>query len=152
MLSAESITQDASAACARSTASRSRSRPGARLGLVGPSGSGKSTLAQILALLLAPDAGAVTIDGERVGAWGVRAPRELRHRVQLVFQAPRLSVDPRLRRRRRDPRAAARPAASPRGDLDDVAPSASGSRPTCSSASRTRSPRASSSAPASPAR
>ncbi len=71
--------------------------PGARLGLVGPSGAGKSTLAQVLAMLLAPDSGAVTIDGDRVGVWGVRCPRELRHRVQLVFQAPRMSVDPRLR-------------------------------------------------------
>lgn len=72
-------------------------KPGARVGLVGPSGSGKSTLAQIMALLQAPDSGSVTIDGDRVGVWGVRCKRELRHRVQLIFQAPRLSVDPRLR-------------------------------------------------------
>jgi peptide/nickel transport system ATP-binding protein len=71
--------------------------PGARLGLVGPSGSGKSTLAQIIAMLLAPDSGMLTIDGDRVDSWGVRCSRELRHRVQLVFQAPRLAVDPRLR-------------------------------------------------------
>jgi peptide/nickel transport system ATP-binding protein len=71
--------------------------PGRRLGLVGPSGSGKSTLAQILAALVRPDAGAVTIDDRLVDAWGLRAPRELRHRVQLVFQAPRVAVDPRLR-------------------------------------------------------
>lgn len=71
--------------------------PGTRLGLVGPSGSGKSTLAQILALLRAPDEGSVTIDGERVTKWGVGASRELRHRVQIVFQSPRLAVDPRLR-------------------------------------------------------
>jgi peptide/nickel transport system ATP-binding protein len=71
--------------------------PGERLGLVGPSGSGKSTLARVLALLLAPDAGALTVDGHRIEAWAARAPRELRHRVQLVFQAPRQSVDPRLR-------------------------------------------------------
>jgi peptide/nickel transport system ATP-binding protein len=70
---------------------------GARLGLVGPSGSGKSTLAQIIAMLLAPDSGVLTIDGDRVDAWGVRCRRELRHRVQLVFQAPRIAVDPRLR-------------------------------------------------------
>jgi peptide/nickel transport system ATP-binding protein len=71
--------------------------PGARVGLVGPSGSGKSTLAQVMAMLLAPDGGTVTIDGDRVGVWGVRCPRAMRHRVQLVFQAPRMSVDPRLR-------------------------------------------------------
>jgi len=70
---------------------------GARLGLVGPSGSGKSTLAQIIAMLLAPDSGVLTIDGDRVDTWGARCSRELRHRVQLVFQAPRIAVDPRLR-------------------------------------------------------
>lgn len=70
---------------------------GQRVGLVGPSGSGKSTLAQIMAMLLAPDSGTVTVDGDRIAAWGVRCRRELRHRVQLVFQAPRMSVDPRLR-------------------------------------------------------
>jgi peptide/nickel transport system ATP-binding protein len=72
-------------------------RAGARVGLVGPSGSGKSTLAQVMAMLLAPDSGTVTIDGDRVDVWGVRCRRELRHRVQLVWQAPRLAVDPRLR-------------------------------------------------------
>ena len=71
--------------------------PGARLGLVGPSGSGKSTLAQIIAMLLAPDSGSLTIDGDRVDIWGVRCERRLRHRVQLIFQAPRMAVDPRLR-------------------------------------------------------
>jgi peptide/nickel transport system ATP-binding protein len=71
--------------------------PGRRLGLVGPSGSGKSTLAHIIALLRRPDAGTVTIDGDRVDAWGVRAARTLRRRAQLVFQAPRMAVDPRLR-------------------------------------------------------
>lgn len=70
---------------------------GQRVGLVGPSGSGKSTLAQIMAMLLAPESGTVTVDGDRIAAWGVRCRRELRHRVQLVFQAPRMSVDPRLR-------------------------------------------------------
>lgn len=71
--------------------------PGGRLGLVGPSGSGKSTLARVMALLLAPDDGSLTIDGDQITTWGVRCRRELRHRVQLVFQAPRVSVDPRLR-------------------------------------------------------
>jgi peptide/nickel transport system ATP-binding protein len=71
--------------------------PGARLGLVGPSGSGKSTFARILALLTPPDAGAVAVDGVPVGGWGLRAPRELRHKVQLVWQAPREATDPRLR-------------------------------------------------------
>ncbi|HEV7805751.1 MAG TPA: dipeptide/oligopeptide/nickel ABC transporter ATP-binding protein [Solirubrobacteraceae bacterium] len=70
---------------------------GARIGLVGPSGSGKSTLAQVMAMLLAPDGGSLTIDGACVDRWRLRALRHMRHRVQLVFQAPRMSVDPRLR-------------------------------------------------------
>jgi peptide/nickel transport system ATP-binding protein len=100
MLSAEAITKSYRAASGRVVAVDGASlvlERGARLGLVGPSGSGKSTLAQVLALLLAPDSGSVTIDGDRVGVWGVRCSRALRHRVQLVFQAPRMSVDPRLR-------------------------------------------------------
>jgi len=96
MLSADSITKSFGGVRAVEHASLTLA-PGERLGLVGPSGSGKSTLAQILALLLTPDDGAVTIDGRRAEGWGVRAPRSLRHRVQLVFQAPRQSVDPRLR-------------------------------------------------------
>lgn len=69
----------------------------ARVGLIGPSGSGKSTLVQVMAALLAPDSGTVTIGGDRIDVWGVRCKRELRHRVQLIFQAPRMSVDQRLR-------------------------------------------------------
>jgi len=100
MLSAESITKTFGSASRRVVAVERVSLQlpsGARLGLVGPSGSGKSTLAQIMALLLAPDTGAVSVDGERAALWGVRCSRELRHRVQLVWQAPRLAVDPRLR-------------------------------------------------------
>lgn len=70
---------------------------GMRVGLVGPSGSGKSTLARIVAMLIAPDSGSLVVDGDRIDAWGLRCPRALRHRVQLVFQAPRVSVDPRMR-------------------------------------------------------
>lgn len=70
--------------------------PGEVLGLQGPSGCGKSTLARVLAILHAPEAGAVTIDGERVTRWRHRAPRALRTRIGLVFQQPRMSVDPHL--------------------------------------------------------
>jgi peptide/nickel transport system ATP-binding protein len=100
MLSAERITKAYRAARGRVTALDGASlqlAPGARLGLVGPSGCGKSTLARILALLTPPDAGAVAIDGEPVRSWGLRAPRPLRHKVQLVWQSPRQATDPRLR-------------------------------------------------------
>ncbi len=100
MLSADSITKTYRGGGGRVVALERASialECGTRLGLVGPSGAGKSTLAQIMAMLLSPDGGSITVDGERVSAWGVRCSRGLRHRVQLVFQAPRVSVDPRLR-------------------------------------------------------
>jgi peptide/nickel transport system ATP-binding protein len=100
MLSAERITKTFPSRAGRHVAVDHvslRLAPGARLALVGPSGSGKSTLAQIMAMLLEPDRGSLTVDGDRVGIWGVACRRELRHRVQLIWQAPRLAVDPRLR-------------------------------------------------------
>jgi ABC-type dipeptide/oligopeptide/nickel transport system, ATPase component len=69
---------------------------GAAVGLAGPSGCGKSTLARVLALLQRPAAGRVVIDGVPAPGWRYRAPRELRTSVALVFQQPRLAVDPRL--------------------------------------------------------
>ncbi|MGH8905421.1 MAG: ABC transporter ATP-binding protein [Egibacteraceae bacterium] len=74
-----------------------RLSPGQRLGLVGPSGCGKSTLARILALLVAADAGHVTIDGTPVRGHGLRVPPTLRRQVQLLWQSPRQAADPRLR-------------------------------------------------------
>jgi peptide/nickel transport system ATP-binding protein len=71
-------------------------RPGEVTGLRGPSGCGKSTLARVVALLHRPDAGEVTVDGVPVRGWRHRAPRDLRTRIALLFQQPRLSVDPRL--------------------------------------------------------
>jgi peptide/nickel transport system ATP-binding protein len=70
--------------------------PGTVVGLAGPSGCGKSTLARVLALLLAPWAGRVEVDGERARGVRYRAPRELRTAVGVVFQQPRLATDPRL--------------------------------------------------------
>ncbi len=100
MLTAEQITKTYDGAAGRVAAIKRVSLtlgPNVRLGLVGPSGTGKSTLAQVMAMLLAPDSGSLTIDGDRVDVWGVRCSRALRHRVQVIFQAPRMSVDPRLR-------------------------------------------------------
>lgn len=73
--------------------------PGESVGLLGPSGCGKSTLARVAALLHRPDAGHVTIDGQRVKRWRHGAPRGLRTAVGVVFQQPRMSADPRLRLR-----------------------------------------------------
>jgi peptide/nickel transport system ATP-binding protein len=75
-------------------------RAGETIGLAGPSGCGKSTLARVLALLHRPQAGTVHLDGTLVPGYRLRAPRELRTRIGVVFQQPRLSVDPRMTLRR----------------------------------------------------
>ncbi|MEU1390913.1 MULTISPECIES: ATP-binding cassette domain-containing protein [unclassified Nonomuraea] len=68
--------------------------PGRTLGLAGPSGCGKSTLARVLALLLRPSGGTVTLDGQPITRWRHRAPQ--RTSIGLIFQQPRLAVDPRF--------------------------------------------------------
>jgi peptide/nickel transport system ATP-binding protein len=69
---------------------------GRTLGIVGESGSGKSTtLSQILELA-APQAGAIEILGEDVAALDTAARRKLRTELQVVFQDPVASLDPRL--------------------------------------------------------
>ena len=70
-------------------------RRGECLGLVGESGSGKTTLANCLAGLLEPSAGAVAYLGEIVSAPGItrRFPRV--HGIQIVFQDPASSLNPR---------------------------------------------------------
>ncbi|MGW6538185.1 ABC transporter ATP-binding protein [Streptomyces sp. NPDC055051] len=65
-------------------------RPGTLTGLLGPNGSGKSTLLRVLAGVLAPETGVVTLDGERLGA----APRRaLARRVAVVEQHADTQVD-----------------------------------------------------------
>jgi len=69
---------------------------GRTLGIVGESGSGKSTtLSQILELAT-PQAGAIEILGEDVAALDTAARRKLRTELQVVFQDPVASLDPRL--------------------------------------------------------
>ncbi|MGH9233915.1 MAG: ABC transporter ATP-binding protein [Acidimicrobiales bacterium] len=69
--------------------------PGEVLGLVGESGCGKSTLGRVLLGLLEADEGTVTFDGTEVHATGGRRQRELRRDMQIVFQDPFSSLDPR---------------------------------------------------------
>ncbi len=69
--------------------------PGEVLGLVGESGCGKSTLGRVLLGLLASDGGTVRVDGVDVHAARGRALRALRRDMQIVFQDPYSSLDPR---------------------------------------------------------
>ena len=66
------------------------------LGLAGGSGSGKTTLARCLIRLVEPDAGSVVLDGADVLAARGTALRELRRRMQMVFQDPFASLNPRM--------------------------------------------------------
>jgi peptide/nickel transport system ATP-binding protein len=69
---------------------------GRTIGLLGPSGCGKSTLVRVLAMLQAPWSGAVEIDGTLVRGSRYAVPASLRRQVGVIFQQPRLSVDPRF--------------------------------------------------------
>jgi ABC-type glutathione transport system ATPase component len=68
---------------------------GETLGVVGESGSGKSTLARCVIRLLDPDAGTVLLDGADIAHMKEGSLRPLRRRIQMVFQDPFSSLNPR---------------------------------------------------------
>ncbi|RYE32989.1 MAG: ABC transporter ATP-binding protein [Hyphomicrobiales bacterium] len=68
--------------------------PGTTLGVVGESGSGKSTLAALVAGLVAGNGGEIRFDGQILYGLAPRRDRDLRRRVQMIFQDPASSLNP----------------------------------------------------------
>src|SRR6266851_1049594 len=71
-------------------------RPESTLALVGESGSGKSTLAFCLACMERPTSGTIIFQGDAITAFDEKQLREVRPQIQLVFQDPARSLNPRF--------------------------------------------------------
>src|ERR1700733_9895235 len=69
---------------------------GRTLGIVGESGCGKSTLAKLLVGLETPTSGSITLAGTELGPRTSPEPRALARLIQMVFQDPHSSLNPRL--------------------------------------------------------
>lgn len=72
-------------------------REGETLCVVGESGSGKSTLARCVVGLIAPDQGQIAFDGQELVGVGSKAWRGVRRDIQMVFQDPYASLNPRMK-------------------------------------------------------
>jgi peptide/nickel transport system ATP-binding protein len=71
--------------------------PGETLALVGESGCGKSTVARTIMQLYEPRAGEIRLDGHSITGLGAAKRKEVRRNIQMIFQDPFASLNPRLR-------------------------------------------------------